>query len=316
MHAERRHTDRTGRLELCNIAYNIGAAIAYQAVETFRAPAYPERMPECRRLFEEAAGAFHHIRTVLLTAGPGAPLDPSRVNMELRDEALSAVEALMLAHALRCFYERAREDAKSAAALARIAHQVAAAYAAAAAPLRAAAQLGPGPERWLGAWAECAALEGRLFLAAAHEHAADDPARTAAAAAGGGNDLAAAHLLAAEGLLAGVASALAAGGGGGRLLRAQRRDVPERLANLRSRTAGRQVAVCGGCTKHARRGRWDGADGAIGAADGDSVALRCTGAGCWVRRAACEISSLSSRSPCDGERDGVSDGDSAVVLRC
>ena len=166
--------DPSGILELTNIIYNVGAAAAGLGSDTLKLPSRPERLPMAKKYFEEAAGAFLEVRTILQNDEEQRWRDVSKVNLELQPESLDALVQCMLAYAARCFYEKAFESSSTRhKLLAQLAVKVSQEYYAAAGRMQEAVVAKRGMDRWLSAWADYLSLESSFFRMQAHSHAAD-----------------------------------------------------------------------------------------------------------------------------------------------
>jgi len=192
-YTRRSFKDTSGVLERCNVVFNIGAASAGMAIQTFAHVKRQDRLPTAKKHFEEAAGAFLEVKRLMEEEGAKVFSDDSAVNMEIRPAALEAFVSAMLAYAVRCYYEKALENAADKAAqaaqtlseakqaethrassgvLAKLAHKVSVSYEAAASRMKDAMGRKQGLETLLGGWQLYMQHEGTYFRAQARIQAA------------------------------------------------------------------------------------------------------------------------------------------------
>ena len=165
--------DKSGLLELSNVIYNIGctsAGLGSDALKTTR----PDRLPRAKKHFEEAAGAFAEVRSILGKDDEQRWRDSKKVNLELQPEALDALVQCMLAYAARCYYDKAVESSSRHKLLAQLSVRVSKEFSAAAGRMQEAVLAKKGMDRWLGLWQDYLDLESSFFLAQANMHAASE----------------------------------------------------------------------------------------------------------------------------------------------
>eukprot|EP00960_Hanusia_phi_P051641 760921-Hanusia_phi.AAC.1 len=116
--------DASGDLEKNNLAYNIGVSCSYLATEVLKQTDNASRFVTAKRHFEEAAGAFWHVRQRVMQDAATGGVRADKMNLELRIESLDALVSVMLSYALRCVYDKAKADNSPPKILARLAHKV------------------------------------------------------------------------------------------------------------------------------------------------------------------------------------------------
>jgi programmed cell death 6-interacting protein len=109
------------RYERAAVLFNLAASLSYLA--TLQDRGDPEGMKLACKYFQEAAGAIAEVRSV---SKEGAWVD---YTPDMTNDFLRALEALMLAQAQKCFYEKAVADGRPHALIAKIAAECAALYA-------------------------------------------------------------------------------------------------------------------------------------------------------------------------------------------
>ena len=229
--------DKSGMLELCNIIYNIGCVSAGLGRDTVKLSSRPERLPTAKKHFEEAAGAFAEVRSILQRDNEQRWRDRSRVNLELQPQALDALIQCMLAYATRCFYEKAIESANRPKLLAQVAMRVSAAYTSAAGRMDEAVQARQGMDAWLGDWSDYLQLESDYFTAQARIHSADEEE------AAGHHAQKRVHLQEASRLMQRVYSASNATKGGGNVLKVHRPNMLRLVTSLKTKLASLEQDV-------------------------------------------------------------------------
>lgn len=118
--ASKRTEQYSIHFEKAAIMFNLGAVLTQQALACDRTQ--DQGMKDAAKKFQEAAGAFAHLRDVAaLRVEQPRPVDIS-------PECASMLERLCLAQAQECVFEKARADKKSSALLARLTKQVSAFY--------------------------------------------------------------------------------------------------------------------------------------------------------------------------------------------
>jgi len=108
------------RYERAAVLFNLAASLSYLA--TLQDRGDPEGMKLACKYFQEAAGAIAEVRCVS-KEGAWVEYTPDMTN-----DFLEALEALMLAQAQKCFYEKAVADGRPHALIAKLAAECAALY--------------------------------------------------------------------------------------------------------------------------------------------------------------------------------------------
>jgi programmed cell death 6-interacting protein len=108
------------RYERAAVLFNLAASLSYLA--TLQDRGGPEGMKLACKYFQEAAGAIAEVRRVS-KEGAWVEYTPDMTN-----DFLEALEALMLAQAQKCFYEKAVGDGRPHALIAKLAAECAALY--------------------------------------------------------------------------------------------------------------------------------------------------------------------------------------------
>jgi hypothetical protein len=155
--------DRTGVLEIGNVAYNIAVATTAIAAESLK-DQRPGSTNSAATLFEEAACAFAHVRALLTADASQLWRDPARANMELREASLFAMEEVNLAYAARCHYDALEEEGAAAETLAGAAHAAAVAFGRAAARMQRAVDAKGGLDSLFGEWFRATDVERSYYL--------------------------------------------------------------------------------------------------------------------------------------------------------
>lgn len=118
--ASKRAEQYSIHFEKAAVMFNLGAVLTQQALACDRTQ--DQGMKDAAKKFQEAAGAFAHLRDVAsLRVEQPRPVDIS-------PECASMLERLCLAQAQECIFEKARADKKSSAIMARLTKQVSAFY--------------------------------------------------------------------------------------------------------------------------------------------------------------------------------------------
>ena len=172
-HVSKGIKDKSGLLELCNVIYNIGCTSAGLGSDTLKT-SRPDRFPRAKRHFEEAAGAFAEVRSILEKDDEQRWRDAKKVNLELQPQALDALIQCMTAYAARCFYDKAVESSSRPKLLAQVGTKVSKEFSAAAGRMQEAVLAKKGMDKWMGLWYDYLDLESSLFCALACIHAAED----------------------------------------------------------------------------------------------------------------------------------------------
>ncbi|KXT17486.1 hypothetical protein AC579_3215 [Pseudocercospora musae] len=115
-HVDRPQTENNIRFELANILFNLAAMYSQLAISSNRATG--DGLKTAANNFCFAAGTFKHLRENVVPDMRAAPPE------NLDDSTLQALEALMLAEAQECFWQKAVKDGMKDAIIAKLAAKV------------------------------------------------------------------------------------------------------------------------------------------------------------------------------------------------